>query len=129
VSKKYELTDTVLVVDGHTLHRIRALRPFACVSRENSGGFIESEDNLSHDGNCWIYGNTRVFGHARVSGDARIYHYVSICGNAHILGGVRLFGRVKLDHGIWNRCAIIDNKSYLISPTLRKMLISVNVSS
>lgn len=40
---------------------------------------MESENNLSNDGNAWVYGNAMVFGNARVSddawvfGDARVY--------------------------------------------------------
>lgn len=48
------------------------------------GGWVESEDNLSHDGNCWVsecaevsedakvYGNAKVSGHASVYGDSAL---------------------------------------------------------
>lgn len=66
--KKYQLTDETLVVDGRTLHRIRALKSFGDVIAGELGGWIESEKNLSHGGNAWVYGNAQVFGNARVCG-------------------------------------------------------------
>lgn len=36
------------------------------------GGWIEKEENLSHLGNCWVYGKARVYGEAQVSGEARV---------------------------------------------------------
>ena len=54
-NKKYELTEEAIVVDGHKLHRIRALKDFADVKAGDLGGYVESEDNLSHEGNCWVY--------------------------------------------------------------------------
>lgn len=34
------------------------------------GGYVEKEENISQDGNAWVYGNAEVSGNARVSGDA-----------------------------------------------------------
>jgi hypothetical protein len=37
------------------------------------GGWVKSEQNLSHTGNAWVSGDARVFGDsARISGNARI---------------------------------------------------------
>ena len=43
---KYEFTDKTITNDGHILHEIRRL------SDGKIGGWIESEDNLSQEGNC-----------------------------------------------------------------------------
>lgn len=53
--KKYELTEETKFVYGHTLYRIRAVRSFTLSSSEkiakgDLGGFVEKENNLSHDG-------------------------------------------------------------------------------
>lgn len=48
--KKYILTDETKVVNGHTLYRIKAIKSFGDVRDDDLGGFIEKEDNLSHDG-------------------------------------------------------------------------------
>ena len=51
-NKKYEFTGKTANVGKHILHRIRALRDFGDVKAGDLGGFIESEGNLSHDGEC-----------------------------------------------------------------------------
>ena len=63
---KYELTDNVKTVADRTLHQIRALRdiPRHAVKAGDLGGWIETENNLSHDGDCWISGNASVWGDA-----------------------------------------------------------------
>lgn len=72
--KKFELTaEFVTNVFGKKLFRIKALVAFGDVEKGELGGFIEKEDNLSHDGNAQVYGNARVYGNAQVSGDARVY--------------------------------------------------------
>lgn len=53
--KKYELTkETKTLADDTVLHLIRALMdiPRYCVKAGELGGFVESEDNLSQDGNA-----------------------------------------------------------------------------
>ena len=71
--KKFELTaEFVTNVFGKKLFRIKALVAFGNVEKGELGGFIEKEDNLSHDGDAWVYGNARVYGNAQVSGNARV---------------------------------------------------------
>jgi len=62
MSKKYELTgETKTLPCGTVLHRIRALRDFGSVKAGDLGGWIESELNLSHEGDCWVSGNAKVY--------------------------------------------------------------------
>lgn len=68
--KKYKLTEETLEIDGHTLHRIVALRDFGEVKKGDLGGFIEKESNLAHDWNCWIYNDAVVRDDAMVYGEA-----------------------------------------------------------
>nr|DAI87390.1 MAG TPA: Putative transferase, nesg, ydcK, Structural Genomics.38A [Caudoviricetes sp.] len=74
--KKFELTSESIVKFGKTLYRIRALVAFGDVKEGELGGFLEKEENLSQDGNAWVYGDAWVYGNARVYGDARV------CGDA-----------------------------------------------
>ena len=67
--KKYKFTDETKKSCGKILHRIRAIRSFNGVKKGQLGGFIESENNLSHDGNAWICSNAEVYGNVRVYGD------------------------------------------------------------
>ena len=67
MEKKYRLTDETIQHWGRTLYRIEALRSFIGVGIGQKGGFVESEENLSHDGNCWVCGNANVCGDAKVT--------------------------------------------------------------
>lgn len=68
MEKKYELTDVKLEKYGKTLFRIRALRDIARygVKKGDFGGFIEKEENLSHDGDAWVSGAAWVYGNAAI---------------------------------------------------------------
>lgn len=73
MNKKYELTDETQEWNGRTLHRIRALADFGDVKAGELGGWIEKEENLSHNGNAWVYGDAQVCNNARVYGNAEIF--------------------------------------------------------
>lgn len=68
--KKYCLTSNAIAIgDGRIIHQIKALVdiPEAGVKAEDLGGWIEKEANLSHRGECWVYGNAKVYDDAEVS--------------------------------------------------------------
>ena len=95
--KKYELTgETIRAINGTKLYRIRAINNFGGLRVGFPGGFIESEDNLSHDGNCWIYGDSQVYGDAWVSDNAVIDDEISISGKVVVTGNIRLTGRMTI---------------------------------
>jgi hypothetical protein len=106
INKKYKLTDETIEYDGVTLYRIEALRDFGDVNAGDKGGFVQSELNLSQEGNCWIYskamvydeamifGNAKVYGKAVVSGNAKVYDEAIICGNAVVNGVAKVYGEV-----------------------------------
>ena len=64
--KKYRLTEETTKVGNRPLYRIQALRDFGNVKEGDIGGYIESEKNLSQDGNACVYGNARVYGNADI---------------------------------------------------------------
>ena len=87
MERKYELTDEKITVGGTTLYRIRALRDIGdCVKAGDLGGFIKSENNLSHSGSSWVYGNAHVYDNAQVYGNAWV------CGNAYVYGDAYVYG-------------------------------------
>ena len=69
---KYILTDNTINVDGRVLHQIKSVRSFGDVKEGDLGGFVESEKNLSHDRNAWVFGNAWVRD-TTVSGDVSMY--------------------------------------------------------
>ena len=69
--KKFELTTEFITnAFGKKLFRIKALVEFGDVKAGELGGYVEKEENVSQDGNAWVYGDARVSGNAWVSGDA-----------------------------------------------------------
>ena len=92
MNKKYELLKDPII----NLYRIRALKDFSDIKAGTLGGYVENEDNLSHDGNAWIYGNAKVCGDAKVYGNSRVYGDAKIYGNAWIYGNARVYGDAKV---------------------------------
>ena len=64
--KKNVLTAETKNVGSIKFHRIQALKDFANVKAGDLGGWIEKEENQSHDGNAWGCGNARVYGNANI---------------------------------------------------------------
>ncbi len=72
--KKFELTtESITNEAGKKLFRIKALIDFGDVKAGELGGYVEKEENISQDGNAWVYGNAWVSGNAWVCGNARVY--------------------------------------------------------
>ena len=105
--RKYEFTgETKTLCNGTVLHRIRALIDidlgWRVVKAGELGGWLEKETNLSHFGQCWVYGNAEVWGDARIYGDAevwgkaRVYDYAKIFGNAEVYHNAKVFGYAKI---------------------------------
>ena len=70
--KKFELTKEKKEFYGRTLFCIKALVDGHFFKKGELGGFVEKEENLSHEGNAWVSGDAMVFGNAWVSGNAKI---------------------------------------------------------
>jgi carbonic anhydrase/acetyltransferase-like protein (isoleucine patch superfamily) len=100
MQQKYKLNrDISLRIGEKTVYVIEALRDFGDVEEGDIGGFIESEENLSHDGDCWVYDSAIVYGKGRVNRDAKIkdqahvYDYATVSDKAVISGQVEVFQR------------------------------------
>ncbi len=85
MNKKYKILKKKFIdFEGTRLYRIQR------ISDGLIGGYVESENNLSQTGNCFIYenakvsGDTTVFGNAEVSGDAEVFGDAKIYGDAII---------------------------------------------
>ena len=108
MEKKYKLTDEIIEFYGTKLYRIEALRDFSNVKKGDKGGFVKSEMNLSHNGNCWVYDdakvsdcamildNAKIYDDATVYGNAKIYYNAKIYGHAIICGNVKVYGNAKV---------------------------------
>jgi len=92
---KYELTDET---NGSGLRRIRALRdiPRCGVKEGDLGGWVESEGNLTQEGDCWVFGKARAFDNAQVSDTALISGNARVCGNAMVFGNAQVSGNARV---------------------------------
>ena len=75
------------------LYRIQALKTFTKPGGYNPvvhvgelGGYVEAEDNLSQDGNCWLFDKARVKDGGKVLDDAIVYDKSLISKNSIIRG-------------------------------------------
>ena len=124
--RKYELTEETKRLFGRTLHRIRAVQDFGDVHAGDLGGWIEKEENLSHNGSAWVYEEAMVFDDAKVRNDAKVrgaavvFGGTSIdncaeisgdavvSGNAHIWGQAKIAGNARVtDHAhVWGQAQV-----------------------
>ena len=95
MEKKYELIPS----DKEGLYRIKALKDFGNVKKSDIGGYVESENNLSQLGDCWIYDNAVVVGNARVRNNAQV------CDNAIVRDDARVFANTQ----IYNDAVVMGN--------------------
>ena len=125
MDKKYKLrTDLIKGNDGHILYRIESLKDFSNVKKGDLGGWVEKENNLSQEGNCWVYDNAcvydyaivtnnasvrdeaSVYGNAWVCDNAKIYGIACVYGESYVRGNTRVYGRALV-----NGKAIVDNEA------------------
>ena len=102
MSKKYKLTDETINLNGVTLYRIEALKYFGEIKKGDKGGFIESENNLAHEGDAWVsdnahvYGNACVFDNSQVYGNAFVSGYAQVYGDAFVYGNAWLYDNTRV---------------------------------
>lgn len=117
MEKKYEiLKDTKVRFFGREIYRIKALKDFGNVKKGNIGGYVESEYNLSQEGDCWIYDNavacdnavvrdnTIICGNAEIKNHAVVKNYALVCGNSIVSDHA-----TACDHAVISSHAKIDN--------------------
>ena len=115
MEKKYEITDETHPV-YQKCRRIRALIdiPEIGVKAGDLGGFVESEENLSQTGNCWIfdsaiamdnawvmdnsqmYGDSQIWDNAKMHGDSQIWDNAKMHGDSQMWGSSRMSGNSKM---------------------------------
>ena len=93
MDKKYEFTGETMEFEGRTLRRIRYLRSLGIFVQKGSlGGWIESEHNLSHEGQCCVLHEAKVLDYARVEEDGRVTDTSIFKDNAVLRGRSSIFG-------------------------------------
>lgn len=99
MDKKYKLTTQSIEWKGRKLFRIKALKAFSGVKAGELGGYIESEENLSQEGNSWIYDDAKVYDNAKIFGNAHVRNNAEVFGNAKVYDDAEVFGNAKVSYG------------------------------
>lgn len=94
--KKYEITD-IAHPKYPWLHRIRALVHVGDVARGDLGGYVESEENLSQGGHCWIYDDAIACECAAVIEEGCLLNASVARDNAVICGDAMLFDKASAE--------------------------------
>lgn len=108
---KYKiLTDETKIINAHKVYRIQATKAFSDVAEGDKGGWVESEYNLSQEGNCWLYDEAIAYGASVVSENATIMDNAIISGYSRISGHAVIDGNAKImDYTIVDGFACITN--------------------
>lgn len=109
VTLKYAISDNpdhMIEWKGHTLHRIVALRDIPLDTGEiilkgSYGGYIESEKNLSQDGDCWVDGNAKVYEDGKVLDNAYVSGLAEVYGEASVENDASASGHAKIRGLAW----------------------------
>lgn len=88
--QKYVLTDETKEFRGQVLHRIVRLRD------GKRGGWLQSTDNLSQHGACWVADEAVVMNGAAVTGDALVEDHAIVCGQASVRGQAVVAGFARV---------------------------------
>ena len=105
--RKYEMTDEKKIYrfeDYYTeLRRIRAMRdiPEHGVKKGDMGGWIESEENLSQEGCCWIGDEATVCANAKVEHGAIVRGHAAVVGDAWVQDKAIVDGYAVVSEGAW----------------------------
>lgn len=114
--RKYEFTDEAKVMDGQfTVRRIRALKTFKVrksfaneqddfnseptmitINKGDLGGWVQSEENLSQEGNAWVSENAVVYHGAKVKDNAHVYGNAIVHESATIEECALIYGNANI---------------------------------
>ena len=125
VVMKYKLGDK-----ENGMWRIVACKDTPFAKKGELGGLVQSENNLSQDGDCWIDkdacvcedavvsgnayvgGNAYVAGNAEISGRAKVLDEATVCDNAKVYGRATVKGNARvLGNSQVYGCATVRGKA------------------
>ena len=110
--KKYELIKSGKISPrGMPLFQVVALRDFDFVKKGDKGGYIESEANLSHEKNCWVYGDAQVYDTALVCDGAQVYGTAQVFDGAQVCDGAQVYGTAQVfdDARVFGNALVFDD--------------------
>lgn len=84
--------------------------PSKGVRKGDKGGYVESEDNLSHEGNCWIYPTCAVINGAVVLGNASISKETKMTGDSQVSGDSSVENSMLFDSMVDGNTKVSNSK-------------------
>ena len=114
--KKYELIkESKTYFEEREIFRIRALKDFRNVRAGDVGGWVCSYDNLSQEGNCWIYGNAKCLDNAMVSDNAMMIDNSKMFDNSRMYdNAIMCDNSMMYNNSMMRNRAIMRNSSMMI---------------
>lgn len=119
---KYCFTGETKSYQHRTLYRIQACRAFGTVKAGEVGGWIEKQENLSHEDTCWVsdeaivcddawvHGHAQIQKRAKVRDQAEVYGYVVVSDFTIVSEHARLKQRAEVfDHAKVKGYAVISD--------------------
>lgn len=110
---KYVFTGQSQLHKGRTLWRIQSAKDFVNsstnekISKGELGGWIGSDENLSHSGTCWVADGAMVYDSAWLSSDAQVMDYAEVYDSADVSGRAIVGARAK----VYDRASVRGNTS------------------
>lgn len=117
--KKYILLlEDTKIIFGKKLYRIKYLKDCGWTEENKLGGYVESEDNFSQDGDCWIgeracvfdggrveemarvYGTCWVYENSIIRGNASVFDFATIRKSSIVMGNAKVFGSYVLENEV-----------------------------
>lgn len=92
----YDSEDESEMEEEYRLYRIQALRDFGDVKKGDLGGYIQTQKNLSHSGNCWIYDKAIAGDDSKVKNNAKVMDGAILRGAAVVSKNAVLTNNAKL---------------------------------
>ena len=97
--KKYDFTGKIKEYEGKILRQIVRLEDNLI------GGWIEKEENLSQQGNCFVYGNAKVFDNAKIYDNARVFDNAEVFGSAEVYDNAMVYSNAM----VYDNAEIFDD--------------------
>lgn len=118
--KKFELKNETKEMNGRTFHRIVALVdiPDLSVLKGHNGGWLESEDCLSHRGNCWVKDDAMVEEGSNVTGNAVVAENAYIGNQSYISLDAIVDGHANISDSTINGKAFIGGSAHVRTSTI-----------
>ena len=109
---KYELVkESKTMFEGREIYRIRSLKDFNNVTAGDIGGWVCSYNNLSQEGDCWIYDKAKCLDKARILDNAKMYDNSKMFDNSIMYDNSKMFDNSIMWNNaeMWNNARMYDN--------------------